>query len=72
MHVFACTSDVCMEAVDFSSVEMYDMVCMYIHPYACRHVCVYVCLYVFTCVLIEVLALILHCVRMWLVLRMCM
>jgi hypothetical protein len=49
MHVFGCTSDVCMEAVDFSSVEMYDMVCMYMHPYACRHACAHACLYVCIC-----------------------
>jgi hypothetical protein len=48
--VFGCTSDVCMGAVDFSSVEMYDMVCMCMHPYAsvcmyaCMHACMLVCL----------------------------
>jgi hypothetical protein len=46
MHVFGCTSDVCMEAVDFSSVEMYDMVCMHMHPYACKDACMYACMHV--------------------------
>jgi hypothetical protein len=50
MHVLGCTSDVCMEAVDFSSsVEMYDMVCMYIHLFACMPAC----MYVFACMLID-------------------
>ncbi len=72
MHVFACTSDVCMEAVDFSSAEMYDMVCMCMHPYACRHVRMYAYRHACLCVYADRrFAFTSCCVRMWLVLHVC-
>ena len=44
MSVRVC-SDVCMAAVVWSCVEVYDIMCRYVHTDVCMHACPYVCVY---------------------------